>query len=88
VREAVREFIVRSVQHFSKLGVRLYDVWNEIAPFYPIPTALFHPAAQERFREWLRGKYKTIENLSRAWGGFSFTDWSQVRVPSGDDYAV
>lgn len=88
VREAIKEFIVRSVTHYSKLGVKLYDVWNEVMPFYSIPAMLFHTTTQEKFRRWLEHKYKTIENLNRAWGGFSFTDWNQVEIPLGENYAI
>lgn len=88
VKAAIKEFIIRSVKHYSKLNIRLYDVWNEIMPFYSIPAILFHPTTQEKFRKWLKSKYKTLENLNRAWGGFSFTDWDQVRVPLGDNYAI
>lgn len=41
---------------------------------------------QENFRNWLKNKYKTIENVNKAWWGpfwsHSYTDWSQIESPS------
>ena len=37
---------------------------------------------QEAFRDWLRAKYKTLEELNHAWWtafwGHTFTDWNQI----------
>ena len=41
---------------------------------------------QENFRDWLKNKYKTIENVNKAWWGpfwsHTYTDWSQIESPS------
>lgn len=41
---------------------------------------------QESFRNWLKDKYKTIENINKAWWGpfwsHTYTDWSQIESPS------
>lgn len=41
---------------------------------------------QENFRDWLKNKYKTIENVNKAWLGpfwsHTYTDWSQIESPS------
>ena len=41
---------------------------------------------QENFRDWLKNKYKTIENVKKAWWGpfwsHTYTDWSQIESPS------
>lgn len=41
---------------------------------------------QENFRNWLKDKYKTIENVNKAWWGpfwsHTYTDWSQIESPS------
>ena len=41
---------------------------------------------QENFRAWLKNKYKTIENVNKAWWGpfwsHTYTDWSQIESPS------
>ena len=44
------------------------------------------PLCQARFREWLRERYGTIENLNRCWwGGFwshRFSDFEEIEAPS------
>lgn len=41
---------------------------------------------QENFRTWLKNKYKTIENVNKAWWGpfwsHSYSDWSEIESPS------
>ena len=41
---------------------------------------------QENFRNWLKNKYKTLDNLNRNWWGpfwsHTYTDWSQIESPS------
>jgi beta-galactosidase len=41
------------------------------------------------FRDWLRGRYETIENLNRAWGNRFwnqyYTDFSQILLPPSRD---
>lgn len=44
------------------------------------------PAAHAAFREWLRGRYETIDQLNAAWGcqfwNTQYTDFSQVMLPA------
>lgn len=41
---------------------------------------------QEKFREWLKAKYGTLDELNHAWWSHfwshTYTDWSQLRSPS------
>lgn len=41
---------------------------------------------QNNFRQWLKEKYKTLENLNQCWWGpfwsHTYTDWSQIESPS------
>jgi len=43
----------------------------------------FSPAADQKFRAWLKNKYQTIENLNLHWGaafwGMNYNDFEQVR---------
>ena len=38
------------------------------------------PSSIERFRIWLKGKYRTLDRLNEAWHR-TFTDWNQVEPP-------
>ncbi len=44
------------------------------------------PLCQERFREWLKKKYGTLEKLNQCWWtsfwSQRYTDWSQVEAPT------
>lgn len=44
------------------------------------------PLCQEGFKEWLRNKYGTLENLNQQWWtkfwSHTYTDWSQIEPPS------
>ncbi|WP_026462421.1 beta-galactosidase [Adhaeribacter aquaticus] len=46
----------------------------------------FSPAAQEKFREWLKKKYGTIDALNKAWGAAfwsnMYNNFDQVRIPN------
>ena len=72
--------IQRYRQHPALLG---YDVWNENA--YPggSPGRMlcYCDATQGKFREWLKAKYGTLENLGRSWNRYSFAAWNQVHPP-------
>ena len=60
-----------------------YDVWNEGSP----PDD-YGPAAEAKFREWLKAKYQTIEALGQAWHRYSLGDWDSVHAPhDGNGYA-
>lgn len=44
------------------------------------------PLCQEAFRDWLRRRYGTLDELNRAWWtsfwSHTYTDWSQIESPS------
>jgi beta-galactosidase len=55
-----------------------YDVWNESDILDD-----YSPAAQQKYRDWLKAKYGTIEALGRAWHRYSLADWPNVHPPRG-----
>lgn len=63
-------------------AVVLWHVHNE----YGAPVFLdYSPAAEARFRLWLRERYGSLDRLNGAWGtafwGQSYAQWSHVGVP-------
>jgi len=88
----VRREIVSFLEALSREANRsaaLYgwDVWSEPhvinwADFSWIaqPEFCFCASSQERFRQWLRAKYKTLDALNAAWYR-KFENWDQVEAP-------
>ncbi|MEJ7830046.1 MAG: beta-galactosidase, partial [Segetibacter sp.] len=66
--------IERYRDHPSMLG---YDLWNEMHF-----SECRCEATQEKFREWLKAKYSSLEELGKAWHRYSFAKWEFVRPPS------
>ena len=87
VRKLIEKFFIKTVSHYSGIDVHLYDVWNELMPHYRIPALLYNPSTQDRFRKWLKKKYGNIDSLNDAWGGSTYTDWSQIEMPLKGNYA-
>ncbi|MBE3088166.1 MAG: beta-galactosidase, partial [Chloroflexi bacterium] len=88
VRRAVLRFFGETARRAAKSpAFHAYDLWSEPAvmnwaqPAY-LPNAQFCycPHSIARFREWLRGKYATIDDLNRSWYR-TFTGWDEVDPP-------
>lgn len=51
----------------------------------PRPTADYSAVAQDRFRNWVKERYQTIDSLNKAWGtafwGQTYSDFSQINIP-------
>ena len=78
----IKAVTARAATHRSFFGL---DVWSEphIVNWVWFNTPVefcFCPHTQRRFREWLKGRYETIEALNRAWYR-TFTAWEQVEAP-------
>jgi len=75
--EFLRQLALRYKDHPGLFG---YDVWNECSKYNPNQLC-YCPATQQKFREWLKKKYGSLEALAKAWLRFSYTDWSEVYLP-------
>ena len=57
-----------------------WQIDNEPRTFFD-----YNPDAQNRFREWLKKKYKTIASLNTTWGTLfwsqTYNDFSQINIP-------
>ncbi len=88
VEKAVLGFFQEVAQHAKKRPAFYgWDLWSEPAAlnwarvgYKPEPMFCYCPASMERFREWLKKKYGTLETLNVAWHR-TFTDWRQVEPP-------
>jgi beta-galactosidase GanA len=88
VRKAVLGFFQEVARHAQKSTAFYgWDLWSEPAAlnwarvgYKSEPMFCYCPASMQRFREWLKKKYGTLENLNLAWHR-TFTDWNQVEPP-------
>ena len=75
------KYIDAFVKHFSKYeNILVWNTWQEIAYWAEglIGTDICYcENTQKHFREWLKTKYGSIENLNRCWGA-NFGNWDQV----------
>lgn len=67
-----------------KKNVILWHISNELGGNWGDSTCHCE-LCQEAFREWLKKKYKTLENLNHAWWNHfwshTYTDWDQIHSP-------
>lgn len=88
VRKAVLDFFQEVAKHVaSSPAFYGWDLWSEPAAlnwarigYKSEPMFCYCPSSMERFREWLKVKYKTLDALNEAWHR-TFTDWAQVEPP-------
>lgn len=80
-REKVRQIDTALAERFSHHpGVILWHISNEFGGECSCPLC------QEEFRNWLRERYGSLEELNRAWWtsfwSHRYTDWSQIEPPA------
>ncbi len=88
VRKGVLDFFQEVARHAAKSpAFYAWDLWSEPAAlnwarigYKSEPMFCYCPSSQQRFREWLRKKYGTLEQLNDAWHR-TFTAWAQIEPP-------
>jgi beta-galactosidase GanA len=88
VRQAILDFFQEVARHAAASPAFYgWDLWSEPAAlnwarigYKSEPMFCYCPSSQERFRQWLKRKYQTLDRLNEAWHR-TFTDWSQVEPP-------
>ena len=88
VRREVTKFLeALSRDANRRAALYAWDVWSEPHvinwaefPFLTNPEFCYCDSSQARFREWLKGKYKTLAALNAAWYR-NFENWEQVTPP-------
>lgn len=84
VRGRAEKFLIGMVKHYKDHpAMWAWDLWNEHSfPGGGPPRMLCYcEATQKKFREWLRTKYGTLENLGKAWYRYSYATWDNVHPP-------
>jgi beta-galactosidase len=80
VRAEAGKFLTALATRYRDMPATIgYDLWNESNP-----PECFCDATQEKFRQWLKAKYGTIEKLGKAWHRYSLGDWEHVHAPHGN----
>jgi beta-galactosidase len=84
VKALAEKFLVALVEHYKNHPATLgYDVWNENT--YPGGTPqrmyCYCEATQRKFRDWLRGRYSSLEAMGKVWYRYSYADWNNVHPP-------
>lgn len=79
--KAVARFLTALGEHYKDMaGVYGYDIWNECS-LYSADQICYCPETERAFQQWLKEKYGTLQALGEAWRRYSYTDWSQIRLP-------
>ncbi len=83
VREACERIIRRMAEHYAgNSAVVAWQIDNELEAYF-----CFCPRCNERFRQWLRAKYGTLESLNKAYGNVvwsgEYSSWEQIQPPYG-----
>jgi len=75
------KYIQAFVKHFSKYrNILVWNTWQEIGLWAEGPVGsdvCYCENTLNHFREWLKNKYGTLENLNRCWSA-NFSEWEQV----------
>ncbi len=79
VLRAAEKFQTALVERYRDHPALLaYDLWNEMHC-----SECRCEATQEKFREWLKNKYGSLEALGKAWNRYSMAKWEFVRPRQG-----
>lgn len=83
-RALAEKFLTALVERYRNHPAILgYDIWNENTYRGGSPRQMYCycEATQQKFREWLRDKYGSIDALGKAWGRHSFGTWDHLHPP-------
>lgn len=86
-----REYVAKMVEAVGKHFANNKNIWGWQLDNEPSHYGQYDysPAAQDRFREFVKNKYKTLDELNAAWGtafwSIKYFDWSQIRIPNAKE---
>jgi beta-galactosidase GanA len=88
VRQEAEQFLSLVAQRLSKYkNITAWNVWQEIGFWedqgiknLPEKTYCYCPYTLKRFREWVKQKYKNLQDLNNLWKT-GFGNWEEVEPP-------
>ena len=66
-------------------GMGAYNIWNE-QNMNGGAGSCWCDASAEKFRSWLREKYKDLDELAKAWNRYSYRDWEDIEIPRHNSF--
>ncbi len=84
IEEAFIAKVVKNLSHRKEIAfwepMNEPHQWVDLATD-PVGAFCYCPATKEKFKQWLKQKYKSIQSLNHAWGRHH-NDWNEVRIPT------
>jgi len=86
-----REYVSKMVDAIAKHYANDKRIWGWQLDNEPSHYGQYDysPAAQTRYQQWLKNKYKSIDTLNKTWGtafwSIRYSDFSQIRCPNGKE---
>jgi beta-galactosidase len=84
VRAAAEKFLIALVERYRNHPALLgYDLWNENSYNGGNPHKMYCycDATKRKLREWLRGRYGTVEQVARTWNRYSYSSFDDIDPP-------
>jgi beta-galactosidase len=84
VRAAAQKFLTALVEHYRNHPALLgYDLWNENSYNGGNPRKMYCycDATKRKLREWLRGRYGSVEQVARTWNRYSYSSFDDIDPP-------
>lgn len=84
VRAAAEKFLAALVEHYRNHPALLgYDLWNENSYNGGNPRKMYCycDATKRKLREWLRGRYGTVEQIAKTWNRYSYSSFEDIEPP-------
>ncbi len=84
VHAEAEKFLIALVEHYRNHPALLaYDLWNENSYNGGNPHKMYCycDATKRKLREWLRGRYGSIEKIARTWNRYSYSSFDDIDPP-------
>ncbi len=86
VRERAGAFLeALATRYKDHPGMGGYDVWNE-QNMNGGAGSCWCNASADKFRAWVKEKYKSLDALAEAWNRYSYRDWDDIEIPRHTDF--